>query len=190
MNRFVSAMIAFSFFAAPAAFGDVFSETAQWHGNDAFNVLEVSGVRMNAVERALGACRNAGNALCELRATDTVKTNNREYSSKHGRYRNYTKIKAVVASVDQILGQVERTDVYRSEDSWDFSRESTPLKALGVRYDSLMAAVTECHEAGNDFCVLLNVTITESDNRYYDNDRRGYRYRTSAEATVRGYRLK
>ena len=165
---------------------EVFTSSSRWNGDDVMTVLEVQGITMAATEKVLDKCRARGNRLCAFKSSDIVEHNHWRWSNSYNRYRRSTEVKVVLQAIDR-LPVIEDRD-YTGSDTWRFSEEST-LNSLGVKGDALDSAISACEKDGNHFCVIESVLYLKNNVRYYDRQYRKYRYRTTAEARVRGYSL-
>ena len=177
-----------SFSSAHAQNNYVFTDASEWNGNDAMNVLETQGIRMNAIQNALEKCLQDKNWACALKSSRIKNHNTRKWSNSRGTYRRYTQVEAVFQSIDQL--PLEQNGVYTNTDTWKFDSEPSTLKSLGVKAEALDAAIQECHKAGNHFCIVLNVSFLKNNYRFYDSSRGKHRRKTTAQATVRGFKVR
>lgn len=165
----------------------VYAASSQWSGSEAMDVNETQGIKMDAIDKALEKCVDDGNLLCAVFSTRIEGHNFRRYDSSRGVYRRYTKVKAIVQSLDEM--HLGRAKTYKGDSTWRFDIQAGQLKSLGVKAGALDEALTKCFEDGNQVCAVMNVRFDGSNMRYYDTDFGFYRYKTTAQATVRGYRL-
>ena len=143
----------------------VFEGQSTYNIND-WNYLHILGVKMNALEQALSACKEAGNLLCVLKsAIITVKAG------------NTVRAKVVVHSIDHYNSSFQKEDIYKKNRSGSgavFDR----LSAQGVKFSAIESAIALCQEAGHFLCILQGV--------YFLRDSRNL---VEAEALVIGYSL-
>ena len=156
---------------------EVFTASSRWNGHNVMTVLEVQGIMMDATEKALDKCRSRGNRLCAFKNSSIVTHGVRLWSSSYGRYRRYTKVEVVLQAIDRL--PIVENRAYTESDTWTLGEGQERLGPLGVQGEALSAAISVCEEDGNHFCVIERVINLE----------RGWRYKATAEARVRGYSL-
>jgi len=171
---------------AIASGGEMFFKDVTWNHHETFDVFEVEGIKMDAVERALHKCKSAGYLLCSLKNVKLTEHNIYRWSEDHNANRSFTGAEAVVKPLDYkdlIAGEVftESREMLKDTDISD-------LDTLGIKHMALGKALNACYIANNDYCTILGSKLVEVNKSYFDKHYKMYRKRTSVEVSVRGYK--
>ena len=137
----------------------VFEGQATGH-NLKFHVHRL-GVKMVAFERALSACKEAGNLLCVLKSAVI----------------NRAVAEVVVHSVDHYNSSFQKEDIYKETVRWSGGTFDI-VSALGVKFNAIERAIASCQKAGHFLCIVQNVHFLHNSESLVE-----------AEALVIGYSL-
>ena len=116
---------------------EVFTSSSDWNNYGAMDVLEVEGITMHAIEKALDECRERGNRLCAFKSSDITEHNSESRSSSRRR----SKVEVVLQALDGL--SVVESRAYTKEETWYFSAiGGNRLDFLGVKRQALSAAIS------------------------------------------------
>ena len=125
--------------------------------NNNLTVLDVQGLKIQAIETALSQCRKKGYSLCTFQGSKIVYHNKREWTGN--RYVYATWVKAIIWAVDRWRSILLKTSLpYTKENKWSVEESST-MKSLGVKAEALDDALFDCLRDGNLFCVIETTII-------------------------------
>lgn len=157
---------------------EVYKGDAIWEKNDTehFSALELSGIRLDAIQSALSRCQFAGYRYCLLKHTYLAKDEVKESS----RLITY---EALVQQIDTLLeeGAIQMGETIEANSFVETDMMMGELAEIGVRAKAFDLALIRCHALEYDMCAI-GISGTVDQNKWT-----GIQYRTSAVATVIGF---
>lgn len=162
---------------------------SSWNTKNSFSQLKLSGIKMNALKNALRLCRLAGKTHCALDNIELHYAQEKYYDENHRDYRYKTKYNAHVRALDdnKEIKNAEQTS-YSGESAFTGLERFNYLEDLGVEFSALTKALENCYADGALECSVKKVETIQSNQHYLDSRISEYRYKTSARASVIGFK--
>lgn len=180
-------LLLFILFSMSSAYSSNVFEGSAVHTTDIskrFDALEISGIRMIALEEALSKCF-LDNRKCAIKYTEIDRN---RIEDVNGERKRVLAIRAIVHGLDSLFnsGSLNRSrETISARDNWSRGIDSNfnYIEEMGIKYEALSQALNQCFEASFDLCSYVSAYTTAL------NLKTNGSTRASAEATVRGYKI-